>query len=282
MNSMCVVGAGTMGRGIAYTAAINDFKVILNDVSEASLTNAREYIELTLEKSAEKGFIDPSKLYKIKENIAYTTDMEAAVSNVDIVIEAVFENIELKINIFKKLDELCPEHTILATNTSTMSPTEIGASTNRPEKCIAMHFFNPVHKMKLIEIIRGLDTSDETMQIAKQVGEKLGKETVEVNEFPGFVTSRMNCLIGNEAMNMLMEGVASAEDIDKAIKLGLNHPMGPLELADLVGLDSRLRNVEYLHRTLGEKFRPSPILVKYVKAGRLGKKSGKGFYNYNK
>jgi 3-hydroxybutyryl-CoA dehydrogenase len=282
MNRMCVVGAGTMGRGIAYTAAINDFKVTLNDVSEETLTNAREYIELTLEKSAEKGFIDPLKLFKIKDNIDYTTDMEAAVSDCDIVIEAVFENIELKINIFQKLDKICPEHTILATNTSTMSPTEIGASTNRPEKCIAMHFFNPVHKMKLIEIIRGLDTSDETMQIAKLVGEKLGKETVEVNEFPGFVTSRMNCLIGNEAMNMLMEGVASAEDIDKAIKLGLNHPMGPLELADLVGLDSRLRNVEYLHRTLGEKFRPSPILVKYVKAGRLGKKSGKGFYNYNK
>ena len=281
MIRMCVVGAGTMGRGIAYTAAVNDLKITLNDVSEETLTRAREYIDLTLERSAEKGYIDSSKLYEMKDNIIYTTDMEKAVQEVDIVIEAVFENIELKINIFKKLDELCPEHTILATNTSTMSPTEIGAATNRPDKCIAMHFFNPVHKMKLIEIIRGLDTSDETVQTAKRVGEKLGKETVEVNEFPGFVTSRMNCLIGNEAMNMLMEGVASAEDIDKAIKLGLNHPMGPLALADLVGLDSRLRNMEYLHSTLGEKFRPSPILAKYVKAGRLGKKSGQGFYEYN-
>lgn len=281
MNQLCVVGSGTMGRGIAYTAAINNFKVTLNDVSEEALAKAREYIEWTLEKSGEKGFIDSSRIYEMKEKITYTTDMASAAKGADIVIEAVFENIELKIDIFKKLDELCAEHTVLATNTSTMSPTEIGAATNRPEKCIAMHFFNPVHKMKLIEIIRGLDTSDKTVQIAKQVGEKLGKETVEVNEFPGFVTSRMNCLIGNEAMNMLMEGVASAEDIDKAIKLGLNHPMGPLELADLVGLDSRLRNVEYLHRMLGEKFRPSPILVKYVKAGRLGKKSGQGFYKYN-
>jgi 3-hydroxybutyryl-CoA dehydrogenase len=162
-----------------------------------------------------------------------------------------------------------------------MSPTEIGAQTSRPDKVVAMHFFNPVHKMKLIEIIRGLETSDDTVRMVKEVGEKLKKETVEVNEFPGFVTSRMNCLIGNEAMNMLMEGVASAEDIDKALKLGLNHPMGPLALADLVGLDTRLRNMEYLYQTLGEKYRPCPLLIKYVKAGRLGKKSGSGFYQYS-
>jgi 3-hydroxybutyryl-CoA dehydrogenase len=161
-----------------------------------------------------------------------------------------------------------------------MSPTEIAAATGRPDQCIAMHFFNPVHRMKLIEVIRGLDTSDATVEVVKQVAEKLGKVTVEVNEFPGFVTSRMNCLIGNEAMNMLMEGVASAEDIDKALKYGLNHPMGPLELADLVGLDSRLRNMEYLYHQLGEKYRPSPLLVKYVKAGRLGRKSGRGFFEY--
>ena len=143
-----------------------------------------------------------------------------------------------------------------------------------------MHFFNPVPRMKLVELVRGLDTSDETTGTARGVAESMGKETVEVNEFPGFVTSRMNCMIGNEAMNMLTEGVASAEDIDKAMKLGLNHPMGPLELADLVGLDARLRNVEYLHETLGERFRPSPLLVKYVKAGRLGRKTGRGFYDY--
>ena len=181
---------------------------------------------------------------------------------------------------FKKIEEFAPAHAILATNTSTMSPTEIGAATKKPDQFVAMHFFNPVHRMKLIEIIRGMDTSDKTVEIVRQVSEKMGKETVEVNEFPGFVTSRMNCIIGNEAMNMLMEGVASAEDIDKAIKLGLNHPMGPLEMADLVGLDSRLRNMEYLYHALGEKYRPSPLLVKYVKAGRLGRKSGQGFYTY--
>jgi 3-hydroxybutyryl-CoA dehydrogenase len=270
-----------MGRGIAYTAAINNFKVRLNDVSQESLEKAKGYIEATIKKSAEKGFINESSVSEFIANIEYTTNVADAVKDVDIVIEAVFEKMELKIDIFKKLDELCNEETILATNTSTMSPTEIAAATSRPEKCVAMHFFNPVHKMKLIEIVRGLDTSDETVAAAKLVGEKLGKETIEVNEFPGFATSRMNCLIGNEAMNMLMEGVASAEDIDKAMKLGLNHPMGPLELADLVGLDSRLRNMEYLHQTLGEKYRPSPILSKYVKAGRLGKKSGQGFYNYS-
>jgi 3-hydroxybutyryl-CoA dehydrogenase len=214
--------------------------------------------------------------------ITFTTSIEEAASEADLVIEAVLEKMELKAEIFKKLDETCPKHTVLATNTSTMSPTEIAAQTSRPEKCIAMHFFNPPHKMKLVEIVRGLDTSDETFEIAKQVAHDMKKETVEVNEFPGFVTSRMNCLIGNEAMNMLMEGVASAEDIDKAMKLGLNHPMGPLELADLVGLDTRLRNMEYLYQTLGEKYRPCPLLIKYVKAGRLGRKTGAGFYIYNR
>src|SRR5699024_365090 len=175
----------------------------------------------------------------------------------------------------------CPAHTIFATNTSTMSPTEIGAQTSRPDRFIAMHFFNPVHKMKLIEIIKGMDTSQETVASIENIAKRMNKETVEVNEFPGFVTSRMNALIGNEAMNMLMEGVASAADIDKAIKLGLGHPMGPLELADLVGLDTRLRNMEYLHQTLGEKYRPSPLLVKYVKAGRYGRKNNIGFYDYS-
>ena len=188
---------------------------------------------------------------------------------------------DVKVDVFKQLDEICGPDTVLATNTSTMSPTEIGAQTSRPDKVVAMHFFNPVHKMKLIEVIRGLETSDDTMKYVHDTAAKINKTTVEVNEFPGFVTSRMNCLIGNEAMNLLMEGVASAEDIDNAMKLGLNHPMGPLELADLVGLDTRLRNMEYLYETLGEKYRPCPLLVKYVKAGRLGKKSGRGFYEYS-
>lgn len=282
MNRLVVVGAGTMGRGIAYVGALNGFQVKLQDISQASLDQAQSSIEELLNSSAEKGFISEEQKQTGLQNLSYFTELEKAAADADLVIEAVLEKIDLKIEVFKKLDQVCPGHTILATNTSTLSPTEIGAQTSRPDKCIAMHFFNPVHKMKLIEMIRGLDTSDETVSIAKAVGQRLGKETIEVNEFPGFVTSRMNCLIGNEAMNMLMEGVASAGDIDKALKLGLNHPMGPLELADLVGLDSRLRNMEYLYQTLGEKYRPSPLLLKYVKAGRLGRKSGAGFYEYNK
>jgi 3-hydroxybutyryl-CoA dehydrogenase len=280
MRYLSVIGSGTMGRGIAYTAALSGFTVTLHDVNEDSLQMAKDYISTELRKSAERGYVNPGQVEEAVNNIHCTCDLEEAAKKADIVIEAVFESISLKIDIFKALDQFCQKHTILATNTSTLSPTEIASQTRRPDKCVAMHFFNPVHKMKLIEIIRGLDTSDETVRAVKEVAGRFGKEAVEVNEFPGFVTSRMNCLIGNEAMNMLMEGVASAEDIDKAMKLGLNHPMGPLELADLVGLDTRLRNMEYLYQALGEKFRPCPLLIKYVKAGRLGRKSGKGFYNY--
>nr|WP_027415335.1 3-hydroxyacyl-CoA dehydrogenase [Aneurinibacillus terranovensis] len=280
MQRIAVIGSGTMGRGIAYTAALAGFEVMLQDISSDVLEKAKQYMEKEMAKSAERGFITDGQREEALQYLSYTTDIPDAAKNADLVIEAVVEVMEVKIEVFKLLDMHAPEHTILATNTSTMSPTEIAASTVRPDKCIAMHFFNPVHKMKLVELIRGLDTSDATVETVKQVAEKMGKETVEVNEFPGFVTSRMNCLIGNEAMNMLMGGVASAQDIDKALKLGLNHPMGPLELADLVGLDSRLRNMEYLYRHLGEKYRPSPILVKYVKAGRLGRKSGRGFYEY--
>jgi 3-hydroxybutyryl-CoA dehydrogenase len=282
LEKLAVIGSGVMGRGIAYVAALGGFHVFLHDVSHENLDKAKLYIEQEMTKSAEKGFLKREQVAAALQNMIFTTDLETAAGDADVVIEAVYELMELKVDIFKQLDRICPEHTILASNTSTMSPTEIAAQTSRPEKCIAMHFFNPVHKMKLIEIVRGLETSDETMEKAKAIGAKLAKETVEVNEFPGFVTSRMNCLIGNEAMNLLMEGVASANDIDKAMKLGLNHPMGPLELADLVGLDTRLRNMEYLYKTLGEKYRPCPLLIKYVKAGRLGRKSGSGFYQYER
>ncbi|WP_368297567.1 3-hydroxyacyl-CoA dehydrogenase [Cytobacillus firmus] len=281
MNTITVVGSGVMGKGIAYTCAVSGFEVYLNDINQEIVDKAKNDIYSLLEGSLQKGFISEEQYGMAKDRLHFETDLEAAAKNADLVIEAVLEKIELKIDIFKKLDSICSPETILATNTSTMSPTEIGAQTSRPDKVVVMHFFNPVHKMKLIEIIRGLETSDDTVRMVKKVGEKLKKETVEVNEFPGFVTSRMNCLIGNEAMNMLMEGVASAEDIDKALKLGLNHPMGPLALADLVGLDTRLRNMEYLYQTLGEKYRPCPLLIKYVKAGRLGKKSGSGFYQYS-
>ncbi|MCP3028348.1 3-hydroxyacyl-CoA dehydrogenase family protein [Halobacillus sp. A5] len=280
MKKVAIIGSGTMGRGIAYVAALNGFKVTVNDIEQESLLKAEHYIYEEWSKSEERGFITKEDVQKGKNNLSFTLDLEDTVHNADLVIEAVLEIMEVKIRVFKELDQLCPPHTILATNTSTMSPTEIGAQTLRPDKVIAMHFFNPVHKMKLIEIVKGLDTSDETVNSVIKIAEQLKKEAVEVNEFPGFITSRMNCLIGNEAMNMFMEGVASAEDIDKSIKLGLNHPMGPLELADLVGLDTRLRNMEYLYQTLGEKYRPCPLLTKYVKASKLGKKTGAGIFTY--
>ncbi|MDW0109729.1 3-hydroxyacyl-CoA dehydrogenase [Sporosarcina aquimarina] len=281
MKQITVIGSGVMGKGIAYASAVSGFKVVLNDLNDEILESAKKDIDELLDSSFHKGFLKEESYQNAKNNLLYEANLEEAAKDANLVIEAVLEKIELKVEVFQKLDRICKPETVLATNTSTMSPTEIGAQTSRPEKVVAMHFFNPVHKMKLIEVVRGLETSEETVAFVKDIAVALKKEAVEVNEFPGFVTSRMNCLIGNEAMNLLMEGVSSAEDIDKAMKLGLNHPMGPLELADLVGLDTRLRNMEYLYATLGEKYRPCPLLVNYVKAGRLGKKSGKGFYEYS-
>jgi len=197
------------------------------------------------------------------------------------VIEAVPEEMESKIEIFTLLDKVCRPGTIIASNTSSLSITEIASVTYRASKCLGMHFFNPVHKMKLLEIVRALETDSETLAAAVEVGRRMGKEVVVVKESPGFITSRINAMIGNEAFYMLQEGIASAADIDKALKLGLNHPMGPFELVDMVGLDTRLHILEYLHKSLGEKFRPCPLLVQYVKAGRLGRKSGKGVYEYS-
>jgi 3-hydroxybutyryl-CoA dehydrogenase len=211
--------------------------------------------------------------------LSVTADFEEA-ARADFVIEAVPERMDIKIQTYEKLDSLAPAHAIFATNTSSLSVTEMAAATKRPCKFIRMHFFNPVHKMKLVEIIRGLETDDETYRATDAVAKQMGKETVSVRESPGFVTSRINAMIGNEAFYMLQEGVATAEDIDKAIKLGLNHPMGPFEMADLVGLDTRLATLTYLHQTLGEKYRPCPLMIQYVKAGRLGRKTGKGVYDY--
>lgn len=281
MRKVTVVGSGVMGTGIAYAFSISGYDVCVNDINEQALNKAKENIYALMDGSVKKGYLKEEVYQSAKNNLKFESDLKMAADGAELVIEAVLERMDVKVDVFKQLDEICGPDTVLATNTSTMSPTEIGAQTSRPDKVVAMHFFNPVHKMKLIEVIRGLETSDETMNYVHEVATKINKTTVEVNEFPGFVTSRMNCLIGNEAMNLLMEGVASAEDIDNAMKLGLNHPMGPLELADLVGLDTRLRNMEYLYETLGEKYRPCPLLVKYVKAGRLGKKSGRGFYEYS-
>ncbi|WP_205689171.1 3-hydroxyacyl-CoA dehydrogenase NAD-binding domain-containing protein [Bacillus sp. N1-1] len=281
MQKIAVIGAGTMGRGIVYSAAAAGLSVILHDVSEASLEKSKSYLQTQFDRSVSKELLSKELADERFREINYTTELSEAARDRDLVIEAVLEIMELKTSIFQQLDDLTPDHTILATNTSTMSPTEIAAQTKRPDQCLALHFFNPVPKMKLIEVICGLETSEETISQAMAFGESIGKECVRINEFPGFAVSRMNCLIGNEAMNMVMEGVGSPEDIDKAMKLGLNHPMGPLELADLVGLDTRLRNMQYLYETLGEKYRPCPILTKYVKAGRLGRKSGRGFYTYD-
>ncbi len=280
VEKIAVVGAGVMGRGIAHAGALGGFDVRLHDVDEGTLKNATSSIEKEMKKAVEKGKLEEGEMHEALNRISTTEDLEEAVSGTGLVIEAVLEKMDLKLDLFKRFDGLCEPETVLATNTSTMSPTEIAAATDRPGSCIAMHFFNPAHRMKLVELVRGVETTDETVEVARGVAERMGKETVEVNEFPGFVTSRINCLVGNEAMNMLVEGVASAPDIDKALKLGLGYPMGPLELADLVGLDTRLRNLEYLHETLGEKYRPSPLLRKRVAAGHLGKKSGRGIYEY--
>jgi 3-hydroxybutyryl-CoA dehydrogenase len=281
VERVAVVGAGTMGRGIVHAAALGGFQVTLQDVDSEVLEKALEGIQKEMQKAVERGRLDEGEMRGGLERISPTESLEEAVEGADLVIEAVPEEMELKREIFGKLDELCPERAVLATNTSTISPTEIAAATSRPERCIVMHFFNPAHKIKLVELVRGLETTDGTVEAARDVAERMGKETVEVEEFPGFVTSRINCLVGNEAMNMLVEGVASAPDIDKALKLGLGYPMGPLELADLVGLDARLRNLEYLHQTLGEKYRPSPLLYKLVAAGHFGRKSGRGIYEYD-
>jgi len=270
-----------MGRGIAHAASLGGFWVMLQDVNSEMLENALEGIRKEMQRAVERDRLDEGAMREGLKLIAPTESLEEAVEEADFVIEAVPEEMELKLEIFGRLDEWCPERAVLATNTSTMSPTEIAAATRSPERCIAMHFFNPAHKMKLVELVRGLETADETVEVARNVAERMGKETVEVEEFPGFVTSRINCPVGNEAMNMLVEGVASAPDIDKALKLGLGYPMGPLELADLVGLDARLGNLEYLHQTLGEKYRPSPLLYKLVAAGHYGRKSGRGIYEYD-
>jgi 3-hydroxybutyryl-CoA dehydrogenase len=282
VEKITVVGAGVMGRGIAHAGALGGFDVRLHDVDRETLKNATSSIEKEMKKAVEKGRLEEGEMHEALNRISTTEDLEEAVSEAGLVIEAVLEKMDLKLDLFERFDGLCEAETVLATNTSTMSPTEIAAATDRPDRCIAMHFFNPAHRMKLVELVRGVETTDKTVEVARGVAERMGKETVEVNEFPGFVTSRINCLVGNEAMNMLVEGVASAPDIDKALKLGLGYPMGPLELADLVGLDTRLRNLEYLHETLGEKYRPSPLLRKRVAAGHLGKKSGRGIYEYTK
>jgi 3-hydroxybutyryl-CoA dehydrogenase len=280
IKTIAVIGAGIMGRGIAHAAALGGYRTILEDILPASLRKAEGEIRSNLDKAVELGKVAKPDADAAFSRIEYAGSVEDAVRQADLVIEAVPEEIESKIEIFTLLDKVCKPNTVLATNTSSLSVTEIASVTYRAKKCLGMHFFNPVHKMKLLEIVRALETDDETLAACVEVGKRMGKDVVVVKESPGFITSRINAMIGNEAFYMLQEGIASAADIDKALKLGLNHPMGPFELVDLVGLDTRLHILEYLHRTLGEKFKPSPLLIQYVKAGRLGRKSGRGVFEY--
>jgi 3-hydroxybutyryl-CoA dehydrogenase len=280
VRTIAVIGGGIMGRGIAHVSAMAGFTTILNDVSDELLEKARGQIRRDLQKSAEIGKIQSNVIEDTLSRLNLESNLDHAVNNADLIIEAVPEQVELKLDLFARLDRICASDVIFASNTSALSITEMAGATKRPQQFIGMHFFNPVHKMKLVEIIRGLETNDDTFHVAESVSQKMGKETVEVKESPGFVTSRINAIIGNEAFFMLQEGVASARDIDKALKLGLNHPMGPFEMVDLVGLDTRLSILNFLHKTLGEKYRPCPLLVKYVKSGRLGKKVGRGVYDY--
>jgi 3-hydroxybutyryl-CoA dehydrogenase len=280
VETIVVIGAGIMGRGIAQVSAVAGFTTVLNDISDELLAAAQKHIKKDLDKGVEIGKLTPIETEETLDRLKLERDLERAVASGDLIIEAAPEKIELKLDLFSRLDRLCTADTVFASNTSALSITEMAGATGRPQQFIGMHFFNPVHKMKLVEIIRGLETNDETFLLAETVSRRMGKETVEVKESPGFVTSRINALIGNEAFFMLQEGIASARDIDKALKLGLNHPMGPFEMIDLVGLDTRLSILTFLHQTLGEKYRPCPLLVKYVKAGRLGKKVGRGVYEY--
>jgi 3-hydroxybutyryl-CoA dehydrogenase len=280
INTIAVIGAGIMGRGIAHAAALGGYRTILEDILPNALRRAETEIRANLDKAVELGKVASADADAAFSRLEYGSSVEEAARQADLVIEAVPEEMESKIEIFTLLDKVCRPGTILASNTSSLSITEIASVTYRARKIVGMHFFNPVHKMKLLEIVRALETDDDTLATAVDVGKRMRKEVVVIKESPGFITSRINAMIGNEAFYMLQEGVASASDIDKALKLGLNHPMGPFELVDLVGLDTRLHILEYLHKTLGEKFRPAPLLVQYVKAGRLGRKAGRGVFEY--
>ena len=280
IRKVAVLGAGIMGRGIAYAAALGGFDTRLQDASQPALDKGVADIFATLEKGVASGKVAGPDMVAARGRLKAMRSLAEAARDADLVIEAVPEDMALKLEIFRELDKTTPKHAILATNTSSLSITEMAGATARAPQVVGMHYFNPVHRMKLLEVVRGLETSEAVIQAACDVGVAMGKECVVVRESPGFVTSRINAMIGNEAFYMLQEGVASARDIDKALKLGLNHPMGPFELVDLVGLDTRLSILRFLHRTLGEKFRPCPLIEQYVAAGRLGRKSGRGVYDY--
>lgn len=280
VKMVAVLGAGTMGHGIAHAAMAAGYATALYDVSPAQLDKGKAAIEAVIQKGVELGKVAADDAAAMRARLRLCTVVTDAVRDADIVIEAAPEKIDLKLALFREVEAAAPAHAVLASNTSALSITEMAAVLANPGRMGGMHFFNPVYRMKLIEVVKAIETTPETIAVMEAVSANMGKETVLVKESPGFITSRINAMIGNEAFYMLQEGVASARDIDKALKLGLNHPMGPFELVDLVGLDTRLSILQYLHRTLGEKFRPCPLIEQHVRDGRLGRKVGKGVYDY--
>jgi 3-hydroxybutyryl-CoA dehydrogenase len=281
IQTIMVVGAGQMGSGIVQVAAASGLQVLLHDISPEFLNKGLMSINKQLSKSVEKGKLTEERKADILTRIRPTESIEQA-EQADFVIEAISENMALKALLFHRLDGICPPETILATNTSSLPISEIAAVTGRPSQVIGMHFMNPVPVMPLVEVIRGLETSQEVFETIYQLSEKMGKTPVEVKDFPGFVSNRILMPMINEAVFTVYEGVASVESVDKVMKLGMNHPMGPLELADFIGLDTCLSIMEILYDGFKDsKYRPCPLLRKYVKAGRLGRKSGQGFYSYN-
>lgn len=281
IERITVVGAGTMGHGIAAQAARFGYRVVLNDVGPERIEAGLAAMRRTWEKGVAKGKLTAEQARAAEDAVRGEVDLEAAVADADLVIEAVPERIDLKKALFARFEQAAPAHALLATNTSSLSITEIAAATQRPERVIGMHFFNPVAVMPLLELVRGEYTAESTVEAARAVGERLEKTCIVVRDAPGFATSRLGIALGNEAMRMLEEGVASAEDIDRAMTLGYRHPIGPLALTDLVGLDVRLAITEHLYREIGtDTFRPPRILRRMVRAGKLGRKTGQGFYTY--